>query len=277
MTDWVFYSAAARLASAGELLRAIPTRRNLRLERTVIDEGGESGVESVRAAESLLGLDAVLRLASDPAGCLRLAIVESDKAARDAYAALGFSIGPAAADVRVIATLVVPESARREGHAALADEAVAGLETIFPGGVARDVLSAEIVCAADLLRACDLGARPYSHLDAEFVVSGSHCDFLTHLLLELPAQLRPLVRTTERGIAVTGRAPVALSVDELHAARNQLLECAPYASGGRVRFRREGRWEDAVDGIGRAVAPLPEEWSARRSGVRSVLNKLFGR
>ena len=277
MTDWVFYSAAARLASAGDLLRAIPTRRNLRLERTIVDEGGESGVESVRAAESLFGLDAVLRLASDPSDCVRLVIRESDAGAREAYAALASTIGPSANDVRVVAQLTLPPGAVRDGHAALADEAVAGLEVVFPGGVARDERSAEIVAAAALVRASDPDACPYSHVDVEYVVSGAHYEFVSHLLLALPPALRALVRTTERGIAVSGRAPMSLSADELVSVRSRLLDCAPYASDGRIRFRREGAWEDAVEGIGRQVAPLPEEWTARRSGVRSVLNKLFGR
>lgn len=276
MTDWTFYSPSRRDKSAGDLLRAIPSRRNLRLERDVEDDG-EKSVEAVRAAEQLFDLRVVLRLTNDPRGALRLTVRRADESTRALYRDLAPANAPKPADIQVYAELALFESAMEAGHVDLADDVVAGLEQVFPGGIAVSPMTNEVLCARELVVATDKDLRPWSHADARFDVDETRRDYLVHLLNSLPPSMGSLVRCEGGRVIVRGRVPAQVSREELQYAEQLLSHCASFAHAGHVRYREEGMWREATR-IGPELAPLPAEWLVKRQGVvRGVIARLFGR
>lgn len=276
MSEWVFYSPSGRSPSVGDLLRAIPSRRNLRIERR-IEIGAETTMEAVRAAERVIGLDAHLRLANDPTGTLSLSVDVMGERDRSDYRSLSCE-GPAADEIAVRAEVVMGEEALRSGHYGLADDVVAGLESVLPGGVAYDRTNAACVAGREMVASLDADASVFSHVDARYLARGIQLDYLHHLLEALPAALGELVSTGEDYVALRGRTGSRTDA-ELAELRGVLERCAEFSEGGFLRVRSAGIWNDVVK-IGPPARPVPDGWRPERRRLNPLggaLARLFKR
>ncbi len=264
------------MPSAGDLLRAVPTRRNLRLERVVYD-GSDESIEAVRAAETLFGLQVRLRLLNDPDVALALVIRDAERGDREEFRELGLD-EPAPDDIEVYAEITMDETAVRAGYVALADDVLCGLEQVFGDGVAWSPATDEVFVAAAIARMMDSEDTPWTHLDVELAFEGERLRYVGERLTdELPGAMTRMLRRSDHGIELRGRFPAALDPDEYRDVWTVLLELAPFASAGHIRFREKGTWSDIVEGIGGDVADVPEEWAASRRGIRGVISRLFSR
>jgi hypothetical protein len=276
LSDWKYYSPSHSFPSAGDLLRAIPTQRNLRLERVVTD-GREESIEAVRAAETLFGLEVTLRLLNEPDGALTLTIRDADHRDRAEFRTLGLD-QPTPDDVNVYAEVSLQETAVDSAHAALADDALSGLEEVFGDGVAWCPATDEVVHAAGIVALMRSEEKPWTHVDLNLNFDRSRLEYVSERLAsELPSATLPLLQRSSNQLTMRSRLPIALGVDEHQAFWSALREYAPYAGGGHIRFRERGQWSELVEGIGQAVAEVPGEWAASRRGLRGVITRLFRR
>lgn len=276
MSEWTFYSPSTRYPSAGELLKAIPSRRNLRMER-VVEEGDEVLAEAVRAAEQLLDLDVTLRLQNDPDGAIRFRLSEVDDDWRRRYAALSVPGGPDVGDISIVAQLNVHETAVASGHVDLVDDVVCGLERVFPGGVAHNPAGDEAVLGREIVRIMDPEQTRWSHLDVKLRLAEEQHAYVVARLVELPSAMQSLIFVGPEQISIRGRFPCQLEAETVDRVWHALLDLVPFASGGYVRLREEGVWQDLVSGVGTQDIPaLPEEWlRSRKKGLIGILSRLF--
>lgn len=277
MSDWKYYSPSHTLPSAGDLLRAIPSNRNLRLERIVTD-GTEESFEAVRAAETLFGLTVRLRLFNDPDGSMTLTVRDATRRDRDGYRALELAEPPAEA-ITVFGEIALHESAVEAGYLALADDVLCGLEEVFGGGVAVSAATGEVFVAADIATMMASEETPWTHVDVRLDFDDERLQYVTERLADgLPAAMSELVRVVDGRVELRGRFPAALEPDQYQRVWTAILDLAPYAHGGHLRFRERGTWSDVVEGIGRGtLADVPDEWAASRRGIRGVISRLLGR
>ena len=269
MADWVYYSSKRGFASAGELLRAIPSSRIWRLERTVVDDG-ETTSEMVRAAEQLLDLDVTLRLQNEPAAATRLRVLEADPSHRRAFAELGPADFPPA-QLQTIAEVSLEPSAIDAGHIDICDDVLAGLEQLYRGGIAHCPRTGEIVATTELRRMLDADIVRCSHLDLELCCDGRQRAYVCQQLSELPPPFGRYLRTEGDTLSLRTRFPATLSGAEIDAVCAVAKEMAKYARSGHVRFRERGVWSHAVEGIGTRVADPPGD----TSGVFGRLTRLL--
>lgn len=255
MSDWVFYSSKRGFASAGELLRAIPSSRIWRMERTVLDEG-ESLLEMVRAAEQLLDLDVTLRLQNEPDAATRLVIHQATVADKRWFSQLGRNEF-APDQLATVAEVSLLPTAIEGGHLDIADDVIVGLEQLYRGGVAHSPATGELVSVAELSRIMDSESIRCSHLDLQLACAPSQRAYVTQQLAELPPPFGRYVRSEGDTLCLRTRFPTTLGVEEINAVCTVAIEMAKYASSGHVRFRERGVWRSAVENIGARVADPP--------------------
>ncbi len=262
MTDWIFYSASSKVPTVGEYLRGIPSRRNLRLER-IFEDADESTVEAVRAAELLLGLHVALRLTNDPSGVVQLRVDEINPAGRAEYQAIVFPRQmkrPAAEQLMVRTELSLAERAVAAGHRELVDDALAGLEACFPGGVAHSPMNGALIEGCQMLHALDPEKRPWSHIDARYDVDPDYRTYLLHLFEKLPDGVKELMSPAEASISFAGRVRADVEGPALTEALKLLNYTGNYARGGYLRVREAGRWNEVAK-FQSHVAALPPGWA----------------
>jgi len=275
VSDWTFYSAKRRSPSAGELLRSIPSRRNLRLDRLIV-EGGEETLMPVRAAELLVGIDARLSLQNDSRGALQLQVFEATDEHRTSYHALGRD-EPKAQDLRTVARITMRESAHQAGYVDLGDDVLCGLEGLFSGGVGHCPSTGEVVAAKEVVRIMDPEVTPCSHIDLRLRCDEPQRTYVLNQLREMPYGMASLHGQDTYSVFLRGRFPSRLSPEEVRSVCNMALELAKYASSGHVRFREGGVWQEAVEGIGAQVAPVSAAAADASEPKRGMISRLFGR
>lgn len=270
MADWTFYSPSMRMASAGDLLRAIPSTRIWRLERSFVEDGQDTR-EMVRAAEQLLDLDVTLRLQNEPAAATRLRVREPSAADRQAFAALGRTEFPAA-QLAVVAEVTLLDTARHGGHLDIGDDVLGGLEGVFRGGVAHSPSTGELTSAAEIARLMDEDHASCSHIDLSLRCDEPQLSYVVRQLRELPPPFGTLLVATDSAVVLRARFPTTLTREEIDAVCRTAMEMAQYARAGHVRLREQGVWRRAVDGIGAQIAPVP---SGEGEGVFGRLARLL--
>lgn len=259
MADWTFYSPKIKMATAGELLRAIPSTRIWRLERSFVEDG-EDTRELVRAAEQLLDLDVTLRLQNDPAAAIRLHVRLPTDADRRQFTNIGYAeFG--ANDITVVADIALEMSAIRAGHLDVADDLIAALDGVFRRGVAHSAQTGELLVANDVARLLHSETARCSHIDVKL-----HCDrraqeYVARQFAELPPPFGQLMRRDGDAVMLRARFPPGLSDDEINAVCSVAMAMARHANGGHVRFRERGSWRHVIDNVGSSVQPLPTDQS----------------
>ncbi len=269
MTDWVFYSSKCGFASAGDLLRSIPSARIWRLERNIDDDGTASS-EMVRAAEQLLDLDASLRLQNDPSAAISLRVVEANDRYRRQFAELGRTEFPPD-QLQIVAEIGLKPSAIEAGHLDIGDDVLVGLEQLYRGGIAHCTRSGELVAVSELSKILNSDVVRCSHLDLQLSCDRRQRDYVSRQLAELPPPFGQYMRIDGETLFLRTRFPTTLSAEEVNAVCSLARDMARYAKSGHVRFRERGVWTHAVTGIGTQVAEPPDG----ADGVFSRLTRLF--
>ena len=256
MADWILYSPKMRLASAGELLRCIPSDRIWRLERTFVEDGKDTA-EMVRAAEQLLDLDVTLRLQNDPGAATSLKVRQPTDEDRRTFSGLGRDeFLPN--DLAVIAEVTLSQGAIDAGHLEIADEVLCGLGDLYRTAIAHSPHSGEVVAVKELVRLMSSDDTRCTHLDLMLVCEDRQQAFVARKLRELPHPFGRYLRVENNSLLLRTRFPVRLDRDQVDSVCSVAMDMAQYASEGHVRFRERGYWRHAVQGIGsRPPTPVP--------------------